>query len=312
MIAARRPAIDLTDALRLNSCVYELMKFSFSYIPDDNQSSNLDWINAKRRTLVRNTCDVYRNNKTVGSLLSSTYTHLITDDTHRAIYCHMPKIASTSMRQLLADRTSMKPSKPLSANNNAAERQYKLEHYKTILVVRNPFERLYSAYVDKFINGYKRLDSFKKYRNATKEMFPDVKESHGSLFITFEQFLKMITLAKKTPHLNYLDKARTDEHWATIYSRCAPCQVRYDFILKLHTINHDKELILPLFNATDLPSMNTGTSHRENIFNVKIPDIMTAYRNVKLDITQEIKTIYKRDLELFDYGFDKEAGILNY
>ena len=262
---------------------------------------------------MRNTCDVYRNNKTVRSLHSSVYTHLIPDDTHRVLYCYVPKIATSSMKQLLANRNSMKPSKPMSAIDYAAERQYKLEHYKTILVVRNPFERLYSAYVDKFINRYKRHQSFKKYRNATNEMFPDVKESHASsLFITFEQFLKMITLAKKTPHLHYLDKARNDEHWATIYNRCAPCQVRYDFILKLHTINHDKELILPLFNVTDLPSNNAMTSHTENVFNVTIPDIMTAYRNVKLDIIQEIKTIYKRDLELFGYGFDKEAGLLNY
>ena len=277
---------------------------------------------------MRNTCDVYRNNKTVGSLHSSVYTHLIADDTQRVIYCDVPKIATTSMKYLLANSTSNITIKmdfniqnvrtmrsagvmPMSDIKDAAERQYKLEHYKTILVVRHPFERLYSGYVDKFINQYKRHDSLKKFRNATKELFPDVKESHGGLFITFEQFLKMITLAKTTTHLNYLAKPRNDLHWATIYDICAPCHVRYDFILKLHSMNHEKELILPLFNATDLPNMNAATSHTENVFNVKIPDVMTAYRNVTLDILQQINTIYKRDLEMFGYGFDMEAGILN-
>ena len=106
----------------------------------------------------------------------------------------------------------------------------------------------------------------------------------------------MITLAKTTTHLNYmyLAKPRTDVHWATIYDICAPCHVRYDFILKLHSMNHEKELILPLFNATDLPNMNAATSHTENVFNVKIPDLMTAYRNVTLDILQQINSIYKR------------------
>ena len=161
--------------------MYMYMKLSFSYLPDDNQRSNLDWLNAKRRTLVRNKCDVYMNNNTVGSLHSSVY---MADDTHRAIYCYVPKVATSSMKYLLTNSTSnisimmdlnihnvriMRSAgvMPMSDIKDAAERQYKLEHYKTIIVVR----------------------------------------------ITFEQFLKMITLAKTTTHLNYLARYSTTDKY---------------------------------------------------------------------------------------------------
>ena len=142
------------------------------------------------------------------------------------------------------------------------------------------------------------------------KLFPKTKARHGNLFITFEQFLQMVILARTTA-LPSLARPRGDEHWSTIGELCYPCHVRYDFILKLHMLDRDKELILPLFNATDIPHMNIATSHKENIFNVTIPDIMTAYRQVAPHLIQDIRDIYKVDLELFGYGFDIHKGILN-
>ena len=306
---------------------YICMQFSLSCIPDDNKSTSLEQLNTKRVALVRDTCDIYRNSKTVKNLSPTTYYYLIADDTHRVVYCYVPKVACSSLKYLMENTTSKRPIKmnlgvhdpnlmrsagliQMSDIKNATERQYKLEHYKTILVVRNPFERLYSAYVDKFINAYGDYGTFKPYRDVTKKLFPDIKPTNGGLFITFEQFLKMVILAKTTD-LDYLAVPRRDQHWKTINQLCSPCQVRYDFILKLHMLNHEKELILPLFNATDLPHMNTATSHKKNVFKVTIPDIMTAYRNVTLDLLQQINITYRQDLEMFDYGFDIETGMVN-
>ena len=287
-------------------------------------------LNLRRNAAVRKQCSQYRNSTSTDNLhpqASANYYHLIADDKHRVIYCYVPKTACTALKYLQANNTSEIPVKMnmnihapsalrkaglkfMSDIKNETERHYKLEHYKTILVVRNPFERLYSGYIDKFINTYKQYGTNNAYRGITMQLFPKTKARNGNLFITFEQFLQMVILAKRTM-LPSLARPRGDEHWSTIGELCYPCDVRYDFILKLHMLDRDKELILPLFNATYLPHMNIATIHKENIFNVTIPDIITAYHQLTPHLIQDIRDIYKLDLELFGYGFDIHKGILN-
>ena len=251
------------------------------------------------------------------------YKHFIVDDSLKVVYCYVPKTACSSLKYLLTNRRT--PTEPddhvhnvtklkqtgmylLSDIKDDITRQSILGHYHKIVIVRNPYERLYSGYVDKFINSYEEYGSKRAYREVTNILFPDTRvNKNGGLFITFEQFLQMVTQSKQTL-LPSLARPRRDEHWSAISQLCYPCHVQYDYILRLETLGRDKELILPLLNATDLPQVNRAKGQLINIFNVSIPDIRTAYGQVSPHIMQHIHDIYQPDLDLFSYGYHPEKG----
>ena len=63
-------------------------------------------------------------------------------------------------------------------------------HYK-FLIVRHPFERLYSAYYDKFVVNYKRF-GMRWYGNVVKKVFPDRNGSDAANYLLFDDFVKML------------------------------------------------------------------------------------------------------------------------
>lgn len=116
----------------------------------------------------------------------------------------------------------------------------------TIMFSRNPFERLYSAYADKFLNpNFSYMLSFgeriiKTYRrNATRE------EKFCGRDVTFSEFVKF--------RIEYEHgKEDKDNHFTTITEHCRPCDVRYKYVGKMETFFDDIKFILERFNISHL------------------------------------------------------------
>ncbi|XP_014676350.1 PREDICTED: carbohydrate sulfotransferase 11-like [Priapulus caudatus] len=95
------------------------------------------------------------------------YKKVIVDDEHKLLYCNVQKIASTNWKRVLIALRYHPPKDPATINKslvhrkggnwtylaafNAKERQYRLDNYFKFLFVRNPYERLLSAYMNKFV-----------------------------------------------------------------------------------------------------------------------------------------------------------------
>ena len=95
--------------------------------------------------------------------------------------------------------------------------------YLSFIIVRDPFERLLSAYCDKIENV---RDNF--YDKVRCEMNEETcRPSFGEFvdFITGESILG-----------NSLD-----EHWTPYFSFCSPCIVSYDVIMKFETLIEDEQ-----------------------------------------------------------------------
>ena len=102
-------------------------------------------------------------------------------------------------------------------------------------VVRHPFERLVSAYQNKFAdhdNG-----RYAKY----------LKSQYGGN--SFTLFVKMI-LDQSEKRCRQMNWCQMDNHWKPFISRCAYCDVSYSVIAKAETIREDQMYIGHMANVT--------------------------------------------------------------
>ena len=102
-------------------------------------------------------------------------------------------------------------------------------------VVRHPFERLVSAYQNKFVDHPK--SSYGRYLNS----------HYGG--ISFSNFVQMI-LDQSEKKCQQLNNCSLNNHWKPFISRCHYCDVRYSIIARAETIREDQKYIGHMANVT--------------------------------------------------------------
>nr|XP_008194856.1 PREDICTED: carbohydrate sulfotransferase 11 [Tribolium castaneum]XP_015836457.1 PREDICTED: carbohydrate sulfotransferase 11 [Tribolium castaneum] len=165
--------------------------------------------------------------------------------------------------------------------------------YTTFIMVRHPFERLLSAYRNKFETTYTQYfrvrygkDIIRKYRkNATKT---DLETGRN---VSFREFVLYI-----------LDGgAAANEHWAPIYDLCQPCSLNYTFIGRYETLGEDSRALLDMIGAPSLtfpytkPS-NTAYKLKRYFQQLSMSDIQRLYKQ------------YEYDFKLFGYNLEDLLG----
>ncbi|XP_053327097.1 carbohydrate sulfotransferase 12 [Spea bombifrons] len=258
--------------------------------------------------------------------------HLIVDDRHGVIYCYVPKVACTNWKRVmivlsesLLDRKGVPYQDPLQipredVHNSSSHltfnkfwRRYgkfsrhmmkiKLKKYTKFLFVRDPFVRLISAFRSKFeLENEDFYRSFaapilKQYFNQTNVPTNVVDAFSSGTKLSFSQFIQYL-LDEKTE-----EQKPFNEHWRQIYRLCHPCQIDYDFVGKLETLDEDAALLLRQLNIDSLfqfpPSYKnkTASSWEEDWFS-KIP----------LSWRQKLYKLYEADFVLF--GYNKPDNLL--
>ncbi|CAL8331956.1 unnamed protein product [Merluccius merluccius] len=253
--------------------------------------------------------------------------HLIVDDTHQVIYCYVPKVACTNWKRVMVvlSQSLVSPSsgKPYTepqdvpadmVHNSSIHltfakfwRHYgslsrhlmalKLQHYTKFLFVRDPFVRLISAYRNKFEKAnedfYRQFGSvmLRRYGNVTG----NVPESAADAFAagirpTFQQFITYLLDADTEK------EAAFNEHWRQVYRLCHPCQVQYDFVGHLETLEADSEQLLRILGVDQWIHFPTGARN------------LTAaswerdwFARIPMAMREELYKLYQPDFELFGY-----------
>ncbi|KAJ3598945.1 hypothetical protein NHX12_032908 [Muraenolepis orangiensis] len=185
--------------------------------------------------------------------------HVLVNDQHRFLYCYVPKVACSNWKRVLKVLTgalggvdakikmdhhsdllflsSLKPE----------EIRYRLGHYFKFLFVREPMERLLSAYKNKFgeMEAYQRrygVEIVKRYRKAPggggKAKGPPPKGDD----VTFTEFVR---------YLLDEDADRMNEHWMPAYNLCQPCAVSYDFVGSYEHLQRDADYVLRRVGAPE-------------------------------------------------------------
>ena len=178
---------------------------------------------------------------------------------------------------------------PLINENNGTLRQDLIANSKKVFFTRNPYERLFSAYKDKFMHP--KDPHFKGMERRIFRMFP----SHSNDLereATFQEFLDFIIHENKIGQLTALNK-----HWRPVTKICLPCYIRYNIIGKMETLAEDSRYVLDLANTDnkDLFPVKAGNSAYTRSLLEKV------YSNISRNTLNGLYQIYKDDLEAFAY-----------
>lgn len=177
----------------------------------------------------------------------------------------------------------------------------------SLLVVREPFVRLLSAYRDKleYITPpyYRKLARtiVVKYRDKATKVIDHI-ESFGPTFYEFVAYL----IEKHKQH----DQTFTyDEHWAPYHQFCSPCAVNFTVIAKVETLSRDSAYVvheLGLGHVLGIKVRNRRTRLR-TIMNKsrdgRNTSALVRHYFGQLDQTmlEDLLQIYGTDFEMFGY-----------
>ncbi|KAG8014638.1 Carbohydrate sulfotransferase 12 [Nibea albiflora] len=218
--------------------------------------------------------------------------HLIVDDTHQIIYCYVPKVACTNWKRVMVvlsqSLISQSSGKPYTDPEAVPP---DLVHNSSLhLTFAKPNEDFYRQFGSVMV---------RRYGNVSGTLPETAAEAFAAgIKPTFQQFITYL-LDPETERESIFN-----EHWRQVYRLCHPCQVKYDFIGRLETLETDAEQLLKLLEVDHLVRFPSGARNRtaaswERDWFAQIP----------ITMRRELYKLYEPDFELF--GYPKPDSVLH-
>ncbi|XP_030408821.1 carbohydrate sulfotransferase 9 [Gopherus evgoodei] len=217
---------------------------------------NIDEAQEKRRYFLYDFCKKYSSDNQLRTHLVRMVSRIYVEDRHKILYCEVPKAGCSNWKRILMVLNGL-ASSAYSISHDAVHYgkhlkkldsydlkgiQTRLNTYTKTIFVRDPMERLVSAFRDKFEhpNSYYHpvfgKAIIKKYRlNAHEEA---LKTGSG---VKFKEFVRYLLDSQRPVGM--------DIHWEQISKLCYPCLINYDFIGKFETLEEDANYFLQLIGA---------------------------------------------------------------
>ena len=229
------------------------------------------------------------------------------------LYCAVPKVASTNWKRMMLLFDGLKSNisemsikskvhtqaglRPLYEVKSVRIPQMITNSFK-FLFVRHPFERLVSAYRNKFSDNntyFERTYGSRILKMSRKGL---TKEEYTTgRGATFKEFTTWMTSTEAY-----------DPHWCPVTKLCHPCAIHYNFIGKMETLISDAEQVVNHIGShTNFPA--TWTDGYKVSSNKLMFDLFTT---LSPDEIQRVYEYYQDDFEAFDYGLprvDEEYNI---
>jgi hypothetical protein len=239
---------------------------------------------------------------------------LLTDDTHKVIYCPLPKAGCTTFKQLLVDSLG----KSLNSNEDIhhervmeyvgiktlnkyskEEIDFRLKSYFKFMVVRHPFDRLISAFNNK-LRGHP-INYGPHFHIVIREHFGKITErdSTGKILINVNQFLHLV--AKEPDRFKNI-------HWQDSMSYCHPCLIRYDHVIYMETLERDAGRVLdhlPFPNGTRpvLSHLNQGVFRTSN----RSDEVYNVFKGLDPHVLRRLLDMYALDFNVFGYTWNSST-----
>ncbi|XP_018409629.1 PREDICTED: carbohydrate sulfotransferase 10 [Nanorana parkeri] len=274
---------------------------------------HLDFIHKMRLELLQTVC----RNGSLGNQSHAIISKFVLDrifvsDKHKILFCQTPKVGNTQWKKVLIVLNGAFPSiedipesivhdhdkngLPRLSSYSMSDVHERLNSYFKFFIVRDPFERLISAYKDKFVHN-PRFEPWYKHNIAPviiRKYRKDRSETMGGL--QFQDFVRYLG----DPNRKFLDLQFGDHiiHWVTYVELCAPCEINYNVIGHHETLEEDAPYILKEAGIDRLVSYPP------------IPPGITRYNKTKVEhyfskvSKRDIRRLYERyegDFKLFGY-----------
>ena len=225
--------------------------------------------------------------------------HLEVIPSLKILYCVTPKVASRQWRAMVYQYKGLRRRLPLKSFPADQQKQM-LKTYFKFTFVREPFERILSAYKDKFVHprrvdrpilefhGREILKSFRP--NASKSALQKLDN------ITFHEFIEYLVTKgsnKSTPVMDW--------HWDNYVNICGMCAVNYDFIG--HYENFDQDLA-DFKEAAELsPEEAESFDARANNKSDTASSLLSYYSQIPIEWIDILGRLFRANFEMFNYDF---------
>jgi len=271
-------------------------------------------IQTDRRDRVERICS--RNNiyPRITSLNPDHFKFIYVDDTYKFMYGMIPKVACTNFKRVMlilsgkmntTDPMKISPAQAHSQQCGAylktldmyteEEIKHRLDTYFKFMFVRNPFERILSAYRNKFTVSYNKYfpkrygrDIIKKYRKK-----PTVKAVNDGIDVTFDEFIKYLLDPETERPLN--------AHWRQYYKLCHPCIMRYDAIGEYDTLDADMDYVLQKIGVSNIIKFPVANRIKGRPRTTDI--LQKSYANISTEDIHKLWELYSVDFAMFGYSY---------
>ncbi|XP_076027102.1 carbohydrate sulfotransferase 8-like [Genypterus blacodes] len=261
-----------------------------------------------RRRLLSEVCTKYQPGIAMQLVSHRQVSRVYVEDRSKLLYCEVPKAGCSNWKRVLmvlggsATSTRDIPHDAAHYANHLrrlesydrASITERLRSYTKVLFVREPFERLVSAFRDKFEspNSYYHpvfgRPIISKYRaNATRNA---LRTGAGVTFREFVQYL-----------LDVRRPVGMDIHWEPVSQLCNPCLLQYNFIGKFENIEEEANFLLQNIGAPrnlTFPDFKDRNPHAE-----RTSSKITQKYFAQLNSTERQKAydFYYMDYLMFSY-----------
>lgn len=270
-------------------------------------------IQKRRNNIVEKICRKYNISRVVQA---NTLDHLIVDDDHKLIYCYVPKVACTNWKrvmlvlsgilgknvtdplQIAADQSHIKDRLPNLSLFTKEEVESRLKEYTKFMFVRHPFERLLSAFRNKFEKPFSDYFLIRYGRNIIKRYRknpPKASLQKGS-GVTFSEFMHYLADAKA------IAADGSNEHWVQYNTLCNPCTIHFDIIGKYETLNDDANFVLKSAKVNELVQFPSRRMRTRTV------DLVQQYMDgIPPSDVKSLLRAYRLDFEMFEYTWPKRS-----
>eukprot|EP00090_Calanus_glacialis_P010167 TRINITY_DN18556_c0_g1_i1.p1 TRINITY_DN18556_c0_g1~~TRINITY_DN18556_c0_g1_i1.p1 ORF type:complete len:359 (-),score=48.11 TRINITY_DN18556_c0_g1_i1:87-1163(-) len=226
---------------------------------------------------------------------------------HSLVWCNVFKSASTSWMYIFnvlsgyTPRFLKKTKKvPLTLAReryprpsvNQLKQVLSLPNVTSVIIGRNPFERLVSAYKDKIFGALPGTFHDKMRRKITQTYrnvnVPKGRKLQTSFIPSFKEFVQYIVdenSAQNTPEM----------HWAPVYSFCNPCQVNLNSIAKFETLSEDTTFLLRKIKGAENLTVEKKNSAKDG---------KSSHDVTRMYLKELDKNLYTRLVQLYEIDFD--------
>ncbi|XP_019646353.1 PREDICTED: carbohydrate sulfotransferase 11-like [Branchiostoma belcheri] len=266
--------------------------------------ARMEEVHAARRATVRRAC---KRHNIKGPLPPPRRLHKLRyNDPYRTVFCDVAKSGSTTMKNILAqvdpnykyiqkfgvyDPKAFKDLSRFKAGSR--DLRHRLENYTKFMIVREPLERLLSAYQDKFRYGravdlFEALygDHFVKGRTTGEKKR---LETGGRLNVTFPEFVRGV-LTRRREYKNV--------HWAPQHGICHPCVIHYDYIGHLDTMGDDVKFIMHKTGILGKVAAPTQAARRAD------DNMAKMYAEIPHEDIIKLGEVFSFDYEAYGFSFD--------
>ncbi|XP_027012450.1 carbohydrate sulfotransferase 10 isoform X1 [Tachysurus fulvidraco] len=236
-------------------------------------------------------------------------------DKHKILFCQTPKVGNTQWKKVLIvlngkfskvedipenvvhdhERNGL----PRLSSMSDTEITERLKTYFKFFIVRDPFERLISAFKDKFVEN-PRFEPWYKHSIAPtiiRKYRKSHRDTSGSAGLHFEDFVRYLGDESGRKHLDHQFGEHVI-HWLTYVELCAPCDITYDVIGHHETLEQDAPYILKAAGIEDLVTYPS------------IPKGITLYNRTKVE--HYFSGISKRDIRRLYACYQGDFSLFGY